>query len=72
MWDENVQVNGVSVFVDMTGLTMAHHTHIMNLENAKKMVNFYQVTSQGYLRNEFDFWKVHGIMNTSCFGSLQS
>ena len=47
MRDENVQVNGVSVFVDMTGLTMAHHTHIMNLENAKKMVNFYQVNSQG-------------------------
>ena len=23
-----------------------------------------------YLRNEFDFWKVHGIMNTS--GLLQS
>ena len=24
----------------------------------------------GHLRNEFDFWKVHGIMNTS--GLLQS
>ena len=35
----------------------------MNLQ--KKLNSFLK-----YLRNEFDFWKVHGIMNTS--GLLQS
>ena len=28
------------------------------------------IESRLYLRNEFDYWKVHGIMNT--FGLLQS
>ena len=28
------------------------------------------ILQRNYLRNEFDFWKVHGIMNTS--GLLQS
>ena len=42
--DENVQVNGLFVFVDLTGATIAHHTQIMNIENAKKMLQFYQVS----------------------------
>ena len=33
---------------------------------AKTIIQYLNV----YLRNEFDFWKVHGIMNTS--GVLQS
>ena len=45
IWDENVQVNGLSVFVDMTGLTMAHHKNVMNMDNAKKLMHFYQVNS---------------------------
>lgn len=40
--DENVQANGLLVFVDLTGITMGHHTHLMNLENAKKISQFYQ------------------------------
>ena len=42
--DENVQVNGLFVLVDLTGATIAHHTQIMNIENAKKMLQFYQVS----------------------------
>ena len=38
-----MQVNGVQVFVDLTGITMAHSTNLMTPENGKKMLQFYQV-----------------------------
>ena len=44
--DENVQVNGVQVFVDMTAITMAHSTNMMTPENGKRLLQFYQV---GYI-----------------------
>ena len=31
---------------------------------------FHEISSIGHLRNEFNFWNVHGIMNTS--GLVQS
>lgn len=40
--DENVQVNGVQVFVDMTAITMAHSTNMMTPENGKRLLQFYQ------------------------------
>lgn len=40
--DENVQVNGVQVFVDLTGITMGHSTNVMTPENAKRLLQFYQ------------------------------
>ena len=57
---------------------------VINQDNGKKMLglqHFFEneirdskfsaaQTSYDYLRNELDFWKVHGIMNTS--GLLQS
>ena len=41
--DENVQVNGIHVFLDNTDITMSHSTTIWNLENGKKMMQYYQV-----------------------------
>ena len=41
--DENVQVNGLTVFIDLTNVTMKHHLTLMNMENGKKMMQFYQV-----------------------------
>ena len=43
--DENVQVNGISVFIDMSNMTTKHHLHLMNFENMKKMLQYYQVRS---------------------------
>ena len=41
--DENVQVNGMVGFIDCTNMTMKHHLSLMNMENGKKMMQFYQV-----------------------------
>ena len=38
--------------------------HILTLKTSQN------IGMRGHLRNEFDFWKVHGIINTS--GLLQS
>ena len=41
--DENIQVNGLVGFIDCTNMTMKHHLNLMNMENGKKMMQFYQV-----------------------------
>ena len=42
--DENCQVNGIKVFIDMSGLTMQHVTTLWTRDNSKKIMQFYQVT----------------------------
>lgn len=39
--DENVQVNGVCGFVDCTEMSIKHHLHLWNLENMKKMSQYF-------------------------------
>ena len=41
--DENVHVNGIQVFIDLSNMTMKHHLHLMNFDNMKKMFQYYQV-----------------------------
>ena len=41
--DEHIQVNGLVGLIDCTNMTMKHHLNLMNMENAKKMMQFYQV-----------------------------
>ena len=41
--DENCQVNGIKVFVDMSGLTLQHSTTLWNKDYSKKILQFYQV-----------------------------
>ena len=41
--DENVHVNGIQVFIDMSNMTIKHHLHLMNFDNMKKMFQYYQV-----------------------------
>ena len=41
--DENCQVNGIKVFIDMSGLTMQHVTTLWTRDNSKKIMQFYQV-----------------------------
>lgn len=48
--DENVQVNGLSVFIDLTNVTMKHHLTLMNMENGKKMMQFYQNSLPGRMK----------------------
>ncbi|XP_045191882.1 alpha-tocopherol transfer protein-like [Mercenaria mercenaria] len=40
--DENVQVNGIIVFIDNTGVTMNHMMTLWSPENGKKIMQFYQ------------------------------
>ncbi|XP_052817590.1 alpha-tocopherol transfer protein-like [Mya arenaria] len=40
--DENVQVNGIIVFIDNTDVTMGHFMNMMGTENGKKIMEFYQ------------------------------
>ena len=41
--DENVQVNGLRVFLDNTDVTMGHFLTVMSGENGKGTMQFYQV-----------------------------
>lgn len=40
--DENIQVNGIVVFIDNTDLTMSHMMTLWNQENGKRIMQFYQ------------------------------
>lgn len=40
--DENVQVNGLKVFTDWSGVTMQHATSLYTPENTKKLLNYFQ------------------------------
>ena len=40
------------------------------METARNLYEFYGMNAAKYKRNELNFWKVHGIMNT--LGLLQS
>ena len=42
--DENCQINGIKVLVDWSGLTLQHATIMFTEGNAKKFMNFYQVS----------------------------
>lgn len=42
--DENVQVNGVCVFNDLTNMPMSIHTSIMGTENGRKHLDFFDVS----------------------------
>lgn len=48
--DENVQVNGLVVFLDCTDMTMRHHLNLMNMDNGKKMMQFYQNSLPGRMK----------------------
>lgn len=43
--DENVQVNGLVVFIDNTDVSMGHMTTLWSQEHGKKIMQFYQVLS---------------------------
>ena len=47
--DENVQVNGVCGFVDCTEMSIKHHLHLWNLENMKKMSQYFDVIIFNFL-----------------------
>ncbi|XP_060565140.1 alpha-tocopherol transfer protein-like [Ruditapes philippinarum] len=40
--DENIQVNGIVVFIDNTDVTMGHMMTLWNQENGKRIMQFYQ------------------------------
>ena len=42
--DENVQVNGLCMFSDLTNMPFAIHTTILATENGKKHLNFFDVS----------------------------
>ena len=41
--DERTQIHGLKVLVDWTGVTPQHAKAVFSPDNAKKMMNFYQV-----------------------------
>lgn len=45
MMDENVQVNGLVVFVDASNFTIRHAEKVFGVENMKKAVNIWTVSS---------------------------
>ena len=47
--DENIQVNGLIGLIDCTNMTIKHHLQLMNMENGKKLMQFYQVISNYFL-----------------------
>ena len=61
---------------DINGCPSLHLIHegqiqvIRNLTKKKTLMQLFKRTTTIQLRNEFTFWKVHGIMNTS--GLVQS
>ena len=42
--DENVQVNGIQVFADLSNVTLSSVTTLWTAENGKRLMSFYQVT----------------------------
>lgn len=48
--DENIQVNGLVGFIDCSNMTMKHHLNLMNMENGKKMMQFYQKSLPGRVK----------------------
>ena len=47
--DEHVQVNGITMFIDCTNVTIQHHYKLVNLDAIKKMIQYYQVIPVPFL-----------------------
>jgi hypothetical protein len=41
--DENIQVNGIQVFADLSNVTLSSVTTLWTAENGKRVMHFYQV-----------------------------